>query len=79
MNLCQRELREAGQALDEFKAAMREKNRELQKCEQDKKGFEKQNMMCLIKIKDLEHNLAKIQKDHQDAVHKVSLCHNYAS
>lgn len=69
--ICQYELQEARKVLDEFKGILREKNKELQKYEQDKKRLEKQNMTCLIEIKDLEHKIANIQKDSRDAIHKV--------
>ncbi len=67
----QTELQVAKKALDEQKAVLREKNKELQKCEQERKKREKEKVECSLRIKELEHNISKLNKDSRDAAHRV--------
>ena len=67
----QEELQVAKKALDEQKAVLREKNRELQKQELERKKKEKEKVECTLKIKELEHNVSKLNKDSRDAAHRV--------
>ena len=67
------ELQAAKQALEKHKAILREKNKELQKCEQEKKRKEKEKVECSLKIKEVEHNITRFHKDSRDAAQKVLL------
>jgi len=69
----QRLLQETKRSLDEYKAVLRERTKELQKCEQQRKQLEKQKTTWSLEIKELLHNMSKVQKDSRDAVHKVCL------
>lgn len=60
------------QELEEQKAALRERNKELQKYEQQKRAHEKEKVDCSLKMKELEHKIAKFHKDSRDAAQRVS-------
>lgn len=66
-------LLETKKSLDEYKAILRERTRELQKYEQQRKQLEKQKTNCSIEIKEVTHNIDRVQKDGRDAVHKVCI------
>lgn len=67
----QAELQAAKQALDKQKAIVREKNKELQKCEQERKRKEKEKVECSLQIKEVDHNITRFHKDSRDAAQKV--------
>lgn len=69
----QTELQVAKKALEEQKAVLRERNKELQKYEQEKKKLEKEKVECSLKIKDLEHNISKLNKNSHDAARRVGV------
>lgn len=64
-------LKAAKQELDQLKSALRERNKELQKFEQERRSHEKEKVDASLKIKELEHKIAKFHKDSKDAAHKV--------
>lgn len=66
------ELQAAKKALDEAKAVLRERNKELQKFEQEKKKHEKAKVDWALEIKELEHSISKFHKESRDAAQKVS-------
>ena len=45
---------------------------ELQKCEQEKRAHDKEKIECSLKVKELEHKIAKFHKDSRDAAQRVS-------
>ena len=65
-------LQAAKQELDHLKLALRERNKELQKFEQERRSHEKEKVDASLKIKELEHKIAKFHKDSKDAAQKVS-------
>ena len=65
-------LEEATKVLEEEKAVLRERNKELQKYEHERKKREKEKTECGLKLKELEHSIAKFHKDSQDAARRVS-------
>ena len=64
-------LKAAKQELDQLKSALRERNKELQKFEQERRSHEKKKVDASLKIKELEHKIAKFHKDSKDAAQKV--------
>lgn len=61
------------QELEEQKTALRERNKELQKYEQQRRSHEKEKVDSSLKVKELEHKIAKFHKDSRDAAHRVRL------
>ena len=66
-------LKAAKQELDQLKSALRERNKELQKFEQERRSHEKEKVNASLKIKELEHKIAKFHKDSKDAAQKVRI------
>ena len=64
-------LSSAKQELDELKSVLRERNKELQKFEQERRSHEKEKVDASLKIKELEHKIAKFHKDSRDAAQRV--------
>lgn len=64
-------LKAAKHELDQLKSALRERNKELQKFEQERRSHEKEKVDASLKIKELEHKIAKFHKDSKDAAQKV--------
>ena len=64
-------LNAAKHELDQLKSALRERNKELQKFEQERRSHEKEKADASLKIKELEHKIAKFHKDSKDAAQKV--------
>ena len=69
--ILQAALKAAKQELDQLKSALRERNKELQKFEQERRSHEKEKVDASLKIKELEHKIAKFHKDSKDAAQKV--------
>ena len=44
---------------------------ELQRCESERRGREKERTECSLRIKELEHKIAKFIKDSREATQKV--------
>ena len=47
---------------------------ELQRCDSERRGKEKERTECSLQIKELEHKIAKFLKDSRDATNKVCVC-----
>ena len=62
--------------MDKLKSALRERNKELQKFEQERRNHEKEKVDASLKIKELEHKIAKFHKDSRDAAQRVNIILN---
>ena len=58
--------------LDALKAALREQNKELQKREAERKALEKEKVEGALRVKEVEHKIAKFHKDSREATQRVS-------
>ena len=59
--------------LDDQKSAARERNKELQRCDSERREREKEKAGQMLAVKEVEHRLAKFQKNSRDAAAKVCL------
>lgn len=64
-------LKAAKVELDALKAALREQNKELQKREAERKALEKEKVEGALRVKEVEHKIAKFHKDSREATQRV--------
>lgn len=73
VSIVQSVLQSAKHELDKQRSALRERNKEIQKYEQERHKREKEKVECGLKMKELEHKISKFNKDSRDAGQRVSV------